>query len=81
MTATANIQPLNDVPDEALIFELAGARVFMTPSDSTERIYTIIEHEGHYSCNCRARGTVSADHVNARPCKHLRRLLAAKAGF
>jgi hypothetical protein len=61
----------NGEPRGLVVYELVGAEVFAAPSDSSDRIYTVIVHAGHASCSCPARV----------PCKHIRRVLAARAGF
>ena len=54
------------------VFEVHGAELFAVPSDSTDRIYNVILSPGAKPhCTCPA--TV--------PCKHIRRVLAARAGF
>ena len=79
MTATAelnNVRQLDNPLDDGPVFQLIGAEVFAVPSDSKPRIYQVIlalDADGklHGHCTCPAMG----------PCKHIRRVLAARAGF
>ncbi|HZA18928.1 MAG TPA: hypothetical protein VE645_18960 [Pseudonocardiaceae bacterium] len=73
MSATADhIQTLENPLGDGLVFQIHGAELFAVPSDTTSRIYSVILVPGAKpSCNCPA--TV--------PCKHIRRVLAARAGF
>lgn len=59
--------------DDGLVFQVVGAELFSVPSDSSDRIYNVVVVPGSKPhCTCPAR---------TPHCKHVRRVLAARAGF
>lgn len=71
-TPADNIELLDNPLDEGLVFQIHGAELFAVPSDSTDRIYRVTITPGAKPhCSCPA----------IVPCKHIRRVLAARAGF
>lgn len=71
-TATRHITT-HQLEDGFVVFEIHGAELFAVPSDTTERIYNVILSPGSKPhCTCRA----TVPH-----CKHVKRVLAARAGF
>lgn len=71
MTATAH--EITTTEDGSFVVRLQDAEVFFTPSDSTTtKIHMVIVALGSQPhCTCPARV----------PCKHIRRVLEARAGF
>lgn len=54
------------------IHKLKNAEVFAVDSSSSDHIYTAVIANGHGTCSCPAR---------IPNCRHVRQVLAARAGF
>jgi hypothetical protein len=73
METTATPNPIITTADGSLVCRVDNVEVYTTPSDSTEAIHTVIGSNGHWSC--------TGPHCKGRTCKHIRRVLEARAGF
>lgn len=70
MSTTAH--EITTTEDGSFVARLQDAEVFFTPSDSTTKIHMVVIAPGTQPhCSCPARV----------PCKHIRRVLEARAGF
>jgi hypothetical protein len=69
-TATPNIIRTDD---GSLVCRVENVEVYTTPSDSTDAIHTVFGSDGRWSC--------TGPHCKGRTCKHIRRVLEARAGF
>lgn len=68
----ATIEHLDNPLGDGRVFRVHGAELYAVPSDTSNRIYNVVMVPGAKPhCTCPA--TV--------PCKHIRRVLAARAGF
>lgn len=75
METTANHE-ITTTEDGSFVARLQDAEVFFTPSDSTDRIHMVV-----IAPDTRPHCTGFRPPCRAGRCKHIRRVLEAKAGF